>query len=169
MRPPGSASSAFQHGAEVAGRIAGTVPAPAGRARLPSSRTIAGAAIGSSAHSCTVRPSARRSAAARRRRHHLAQRHHVALVGKTLEGPADERRVGRTRCEPWQALYRRPEPHGQGWRGPTSPSATAWSRALVLERFPMTGRLAVELFDDVRRSVVMTARTPRSRQSLERR
>src|SRR5690349_11155388 len=52
--------------------------------------------------------------------------------------------AGTPSAEPWQFLYRRPEPHGQGWRGPTSPSARSAARRGVRDFFAMAANLTVE-------------------------
>src|SRR5689334_11260978 len=146
---PGSASSALS---STAARSRLGSPKPCWTCSPsqtePSSRARAGAAIGSSEHSWTLRPSATPSlsvsgAVAAATISRMAIRSHSPA--RPANGRATYVGTGPAAL-PWQALYLRPEPHGHGWRGPTSavPSAgtpvgacAAAVRALTRDFLPM--------------------------------
>ena len=102
------------------GRRTGAAPAARATPRRPS-RTMAGAAIGSSVHerdravgAPTVSGAVADGTSSRRAtRSHSAAR---PANGRATYAPTPRPRRGRL-------LYRLPDPHGHGWRGPTSPSA----------------------------------------------
>ena len=96
---------------------------------MPSWRTSAGAATGSSEQSSTSRSvfteSASGSGAV------AAGTISRSAIGSHSPASPSKGRLtkvcGAPEGLPWQALYRRPEPHGQGCRGPTSPAVVVAS------------------------------------------
>src|SRR5690242_15383928 len=96
----------------------------------PLSRTSAGTAPGSSVHRVTLRFGSAFSVSGAVA---AGTNSRIAIRSVSPGSPANGRARksgGGPDLLPWQDLYCRPDPHGHGWRGPTSPAAASLERPL---------------------------------------